>query len=145
MAIGSLGIKSMVKEGGRITIALTVPLTVLELYLKDRFTLSAIAGTLTTDILKIGVSSLIGAIMGLAAGSIITVAWAPIAATIFVSSIAGYTSDRIDERYKLTEKLIIALEEMGDEMDKIAGQAENTLYRGTKSFFRSQGLRIPNY
>jgi hypothetical protein len=145
MAIGSLGIKKMVKSGGILTICLTVPLTVLELYLKDQLTLSAIAGTLTADIMKIGVGSLIGAVAGLAVGGLTTVACAPIIAAIFAGGYAGYKLDQLDERYGLTEKLIAALEEMGDEMDKIAGQAGSALYSGTEGFLRSQGLRIPNY
>lgn len=145
IAIGSLGIKNMVKKGGILTIAITVPLTVLELYLKDQLTLSAIAGSLTADIMIIGVSSLMGAAMGLAVGGVITVACAPIAVAIGASVLAGYILDGLDERLKLTEKLITALENMGDEMEKIAGQTKSALYRGTEGFFKSQGLRIPNY
>jgi hypothetical protein len=145
MAIGSLGIKKMVTKGGILTFVISVPLTILELYLKDRFTLSAIAGTLSADIMKIGVGSLIGAAMGLAVGAFTTIACFPIAVAIFFGGIAGYKLDQLDKRYKFTEKLITTLEEMGDEMDKIAGQAESALYRGTKSFFKSQGLGIPNY
>jgi uncharacterized membrane protein len=73
------------------------------------------------------------------------IACAPIIAAIFFSGIAGGALDWADNHYNLSEKLITGLEKMGDEMDKIAGQAESTLYRGTKGFFRSQGLRIPNY
>jgi hypothetical protein len=115
------------------------------LFLQDQVTLSAIAGTLTADIMKIGVGSLIGAVMGLAVGGLTTVACAPIIAAIFFGGIAGGILDWVDNHYNLTEKLITGLEKMGDEMDKIAAQAESTLYRGTKGFFRSQGLRIPNF
>jgi hypothetical protein len=38
MAIGELGIKNMVKNGGRLTIFLTVPLTILECFLRDKVT-----------------------------------------------------------------------------------------------------------
>ena len=145
MAIGALGIKNMVKSGGILTFTITAPLTVLELFLKDQVTLSSIAGTLAADILKIGVGSLIGAVMGLAVGGLTTIACAPIIAAIFFGGIAGGVLDWTDNHYNLTEKLITGLKNMGDEMDKIAGQAESTLYRGTKGFFRSQGLRIPNY
>jgi hypothetical protein len=145
MAIGALGIKKMVKSGGILTICLTVPLTILELFLKDQATLSAIAGTLATDILKIGASALIGAIAGLAAGAITTVAIVPIAVAIGVGTYVGHKLDKQDERYGITEKLITALEGMGDEMDKIAGQAGSALYRGTEGFLRSQGIRLPNY
>jgi hypothetical protein len=145
MAIGALGIKNMVKTGGILTIYLTVPLTVLELFLKDQVTLSSIAGTLTADIMKIGVGSLIGAVMGLAVGELTTIACAPIIAAIFFGGIAGGVLDWADNHYNLTEKLITGLKKMGDEMDKIAGQAGSALYRGTEGFLRSQGLRIPNY
>jgi hypothetical protein len=145
MAIGSLGIKNMVKKGGIFTFIITGSLTVLELYLKDQFTLSAIAGSLSADIMKIGISSLLGAIAGLSVGAVTTVACLPIAFVIGVGTYTGYQLDKQDKRNGLTEKLIKTLEEMGDEMDKMAGQAESSLYRGTNGFFRSQGLRIPNY
>lgn len=49
MAIGSLGIKNMAVKGGILTICITVPLTILECYLKDTHSLAAFAGTLTSD------------------------------------------------------------------------------------------------
>lgn len=44
MAIGELGLKNMVKNGARLTIYLTVPLTILECILRDQATLSQIIG-----------------------------------------------------------------------------------------------------
>jgi hypothetical protein len=64
-------------------------LTVLELYLKDQFTLSAIAGSLSAEIMKIGASSLVGAMAGLMTGSFTTIACAPIIAAIFFGGFAG--------------------------------------------------------
>ena len=50
-----------------------------------------------------------------------------------------------DDRYGLTDKLIIALEEMGNEVKNMAYDAESTLYRATSGFFRSQGLTVPRF
>lgn len=145
MAIGSLGIKNMVKNGGILTICITVPLTVLECFLRDPYSFSAFAGNLASDLLKIGIPAIIGAIAGLFTGGFITIACAPIIATIGVSLSVGAGLNWIDEHYGLTTKLVAALEDMGDEINKIANKAESTLYRGTSGFFRAQGLKIPNY
>ncbi len=145
MAIGSLGIKNMVKNGGMLTICITVPLTVLECFLRDPYSLSAFAGNLASDLMKIGISSIVGAIAGLLAGSFITVAAIPIAVTIAVSVGTGFLLESMDEHYGLTDRLITTLEDMGSEIKKMANDAERTLYRGTNAFFRSQGLRIPDY
>ncbi len=145
MAIGSLGIKNMVKNGGILTICITVPLTVLECYIRDPYSLSAFAGNLAADLLKIGISAIIGAILGLAVGGSTYIACAPIIVAIGFGVGTNYLMDRIDEHYLLTKKLIAALENMGDEIYKMANQAESKLYQGTSGFFRAQGLKIPNY
>jgi hypothetical protein len=44
MAIGSMGVTNMVKSGARLTICLTVPLTILECFLKDQSTMSSLIG-----------------------------------------------------------------------------------------------------
>jgi hypothetical protein len=95
--------------------------------------------------MKIGIASIIGAIAGLGTGGFTTIACAPIIATICISLFVGAGLNWADEHYELTPKLIAALEDLANEINKIANKAESTLYRGTKSFFRSQGLNIPNY
>jgi hypothetical protein len=145
MAIGSLGIRNMVKTGGILTICITVPLTVLEAFLADHATCYDLAGELASDLIKVGVASVMGAAAGILAGGFTLVACAPIIVIIFVSGFTGAGLNWADEHFGLTEKLIAGLEAMSKEIGKTAGNTENFIYRGTKGFLRSQGIKIPHH
>ncbi len=143
MAIGALGIKNMVKTGGILTVCITVPLTILEVFLKDNATCYELAGNLASDLIKIGVSSLMGAIAGIMAGGLVTIAAAPIVVTILVSIGVGLGLNALDKHYHLTEKLTAALEKMGNQIERAAKNKiydiESGLYRGLREFVRGQG------
>jgi hypothetical protein len=64
MGIGKMGIKHMVKSGARLTIYLTVPLSVLEVILSDEVTMSRLLGTVTADLVKVGLAAIAGAVIG---------------------------------------------------------------------------------
>jgi hypothetical protein len=142
MAIGALGIKNMVKSGGVLTICITVPLTILEAFLKDNSSIYELAGNLASDLFKIGVSSVMGAIFGLAIGGVVTVAAWPIAITIGVSVFAGIGLNALDRHYKLTDKLIVVLENLSDQIAEAARNgidaAQRSAYRGLGGFIRGQ-------
>lgn len=116
MAIGALGIKSMVRGGAWLTICITVPLTILECFLKDEFTMSALIGNVASDLTKIGIASIMAAIVGLAVGTCTSIAVAPIFATIVVGVFIGMGLEALDEKYQITGKLVAALEKMGEQM-----------------------------
>lgn len=122
MAIGELGLKNMVKNGARLTICLTVPLTILECFLRDQATMASLIGHIASDLIKIGVSALISALIGLGVGSVFTVAAAPIAVTIVCGIFMGLLSEDIDQQFGLTEKLVAVLEKYSDEMEQAAGR-----------------------
>jgi uncharacterized membrane protein len=102
----------MVKSGARLTIFLTVPLTILECILKDQTTMTQIIGHVYSDLIKVGISSLIAAIAGIAVGSVVTFAAAPIIVAIAVGVVAGLALEAIDKHYGLTDKLVAAMEEV---------------------------------
>ncbi len=136
MAIGSLGIKNMVKSGGVITLCVTVPLTIVEAFLKDHSSCYELLGNIAADLIKIGIPALIGAILGLATGTVTTVAFFPIAVTILITGLTGYAFNKIDKNYQLTEKLIAALENFGknftehlEQMQKSIGRAPHQIER----------------
>jgi hypothetical protein len=112
MAIGEMGINNMVKSGALLTICLTVPLTILECILKDQTTMTKIVGHVYSDLIKIGISSLASAIAGLAVGSVVTFAAAPIIVAIGVGIATGLALEAIDKHYGLTDKLIAAMEDV---------------------------------
>lgn len=145
MAIGSLGIKNMVKNGGTLTFIITVPLTILECYLRDPHSLSEFAGNLTAEILKIGIGMIMGTIAGLIVGTWTTIAIWPIVAAIAIGAITTYVLNEIDEKYQLTEKLVIALEYMADEANKAVDTATWTLSDAFWNFLRQNGIRYHIY
>jgi hypothetical protein len=148
MAIGALGIKNMVKTGGILTISITVPLAILEAFLLDHSSIYELVGNLASDLIKIGISSVIGAVVGIAFGGIVTVAALPIAITIAVSVGAGIGLAALDKQYKLTEKLSVTLENLSNQI--VEGthngidETKRSLYRGFEGFIRGQtGYRGP--
>jgi hypothetical protein len=148
MAIGALGIKNMVKSGGVLTICITVPLTILEAFLKDHSSIYALAGNLASDLIKIGISSVMGGIAGVLVGTATTIAFWPILTAIGVSVFVGFGLNFFDDRYNLTEKLSATLQDMSDQATKAIkngiDDAQRSAYRGLGGFIRGQtGYRGP--
>ncbi len=129
MGIGVLGLKNMVKGGAVLTICLTVPLTILEAFLKDHTSGYALFGNIFSDLAKIGISSLIGYIAGVAAGALVSYAFAPIAAAIVFGYWTCRELDTIDRNHQLTEKLIVALEKVDLYLKEKRAQIDDTLLR----------------
>jgi hypothetical protein len=147
MAIGSLGLQNMVKTGGILTICITVPLTILETFLQDHATCYDLVGNMASDLIKIGIASVMGAIAGIIIGGIVTYAIVPIIITIAVSVGAGVLLNRLDDNYQLTKKLSATLEDMSDQIAKSMNNgADHVLkisYRGLHGYIRSRGYRGP--
>jgi hypothetical protein len=138
MAVGGLGIKHMVKSGALLTIFLTVPLTILECFLEDQNTMSALIGNVASDLAKIGIGSIMAAIAGLGVGGATTFVALPIIVTIGVGLLVGSGLEWLDTKYKLTDKLVAALEKLGDQMAEVQAQSKLGQYRGQESQFIGQ-------
>ncbi len=150
MAIGALGIKSMVRIGAKITIVATVPLTIVECILKHKVTMANLVGRITADMIIVGLGSLAGGLMGLMVGAVVTSAAISIFVTILVSLGTGYAIQRIDDHYGLTDKLVIALEngqkaivQRKEEMEKSLGLKVHEFER--EWIYRRYGLDIDNF
>lgn len=149
MAIGTLGIKNMVRNGGIITFCITVPLTILEAFLKDHSSCYELVGNLATDLLKIGIPALMGYLLGLAAGTATTFASLPAAIVIVVSISTGFAIDNLDARFKLSEKLAATLEDLGQKLNEKYNQVQKTINRAPHAIeraviWRSLGMDIDN-
>lgn len=147
MAIGALGIKNKVKTGGMITFCISVPLTILECFMQDHDTLPTLVGSVASELIKIGIGVIMGAIAGIAAGGFTTVAGVPLLTAIIISVALGAGLSVLDERYKLTVKLTAALEnssnQLSQKLENETYRAQRTMYQGIKGVLRSNGLRGP--
>lgn len=147
MAIGALGIKNMVKNGGIITICIAVPLTILEAFLNDSSSIYELAGNLASDLIKIGIASVMGGIAGIAIGGFTSLAVVPIGLAIIISVGTGFALNRLDDKHQLTEKLSESLEDISDKIERSikngVDDVQRSAYRGLGGFIQSQGYRGP--
>ena len=132
MAIGPKGVMSSVKVGFAVTVVLSVGIEILDYVLRDEATLYELLGNVTSDLIKIGISTLAGAIAGLAVGSaavVGTVAAAPLIAAIAVGVATGIALDAIDSRLGATKALINAYKQIGIDLKNLQWQINRELIR----------------
>lgn len=143
MGIGALGIKNMVKNGGILTICITVPLAILEVFLADNATCYDLVGELASELIKVGISVVVGAIAGAFASAFAVYAFVPIGIAIVFTVGTGMLLNDLDNQRQMTEKLSKALEDMGNQIERSAKNkiydAERGLYQGIRQFISSQG------
>jgi len=149
MAIGALGIKRMVRIGGILTFCITVSLTILEAFLREHSTCYDLVGNIAADLIKIGIPALMCYIAGIIAGGFTTIAFWPIVVAISISVFVGFRIDAIDDKHQLTEKLAVALEKLGQEIEekqeqlqKVLGLVPHAIERGI--IWRALGADIDN-
>ncbi len=126
MAVGPKGVAKAVKGGFVLTVILSVGIEVFDYIIRDTSTLSQLLGTVTGDLIKIGLSSIAGAVAGLAVGAtaiIGTVAAAPIIAAIAVGVITGIILNKLDSKFGATATLIAAYEKVGIKLREIEYEA----------------------
>lgn len=70
---------------------------------------------------------------GLVVGSCITVATAPIIVTIICGVFVGMGLEAIDKHYGLTDKLVAALEKLGDQMAEVQAITRAGQYSGQEA------------
>jgi hypothetical protein len=122
MAVGPKGVMKAVKGGFVLTVVLSVGIEVFDYIIRDNATLSELLGTVTGDLVKIGLSTIAGAVAGLVVGSaavIGSVAAAPLIAAIAVGVATGYFLDKIDSRFGATQALIRGYKQIGINLREI--------------------------
>ncbi|MBF0233805.1 MAG: hypothetical protein HQK65_12320 [Desulfamplus sp.] len=144
MGIGRSGLKSSAISGGILSIVIFVGFDIVNYILNDEATMADLLGNIASDIIKIGVSTIIGALAGLAVGTVTTIAAGPIVAAIGVGILAGLALDSLDEKYGLTDKLIASIEVFFDKMQKEYEEKEKALGRERRKFERALIYRLSN-
>ncbi|MDN3519116.1 hypothetical protein QWY84_15990 [Aquisalimonas lutea] len=134
MGIGRLGVKDAAKAGARLTFVLIGAYRVLQYLLDDKFTLTRLVGTLTTDILKISASAAFAALIGGTAATAGATVVGPLVLAIIVGGATSVGLDALDSRLQLTDRLCWQLENLLRELGRIDTwgcrarvAAENTL------------------
>lgn len=121
MAVGPKGILKSVKGGFVLTVVLCTAVNVFDYFIRDEAMLSELLGMVTSDIFKIGVSSIAAVTAGLFVGSVAIIggaAAAPLIAAIAVGLGTGILLEKIDENVGATKALIEAYKELGVAIEK---------------------------
>jgi hypothetical protein len=74
------------------------------------------------ETLKISIASIVGGLVGLLVGSGTTIVALPIVVTIGICFAATMTLDMLDRHFGLTEKLVTAITQKKEEMEKSLGR-----------------------
>jgi hypothetical protein len=131
MAIGPKGITSSVKSGFVISIVLSVGIEIFNYFIQDTATLSKLLGTVTSDIMKIGFSSIAAAVAGLTIGTATvlgTAAATPLIVAIAVGVVTSIALEKIDGKIGATRALIAAYEQMGINLTAINQEINRNIY-----------------
>ena len=111
LAIGTKRVSGTMISGARLSIFIAVPMTVLQFLVNEQSTLLRLVGTIASDLVKIGLSTIIASAAGMAAGAITTVAAGPIVAAIAFGIATAVTLEYLDRTFGVTDALVNAMEE----------------------------------
>ncbi|MDF4870196.1 hypothetical protein P3571_15900 [Vibrio parahaemolyticus] len=114
-AVGSKQVIQSIKSGTIITVVLVSSFRALEHFFSEnnKTTLLSLFGTITSDIIKLGISSAIAAIAvkGISgATTIFALTSGPLFLAIGVSLVVGNILNHTDNKYEITQKFKLALE-----------------------------------
>ncbi|EOI8021776.1 hypothetical protein [Vibrio parahaemolyticus] len=114
-AVGSKQVIQSIKSGTIITVVLVSSFRALEHFFSEnnKTTLLSLLGTITSDIIKLGISSAIAAIAvkGISgATTIFALTSGPLFLAIGASLVVGNILNHIDNKYEITQKFKLALE-----------------------------------
>lgn len=126
MAVGPKGVAKSVSGGFVLTVVLSVGIEVFDYLIRDTATLSHLLGTISSDLIKIGISAIVAAVAGLAVGAstiIGTVAAGPLIMAIAVGVVTGYVLNKLDNKLGATAALIAAYEKMGNNLKELEYEA----------------------
>ncbi|HHX8541662.1 TPA: hypothetical protein ACVO3M_003871, partial [Vibrio diabolicus] len=116
-AVGPKSAIQSIKSGTIITIVLVSSFRAMEHFFseKNKSTLLSLFGTITSDILKLGISSAI-AVKGISgATTIFALTSGPLFLAIGISLVIGSILNHIDKKHNITKKFKLTLEKKLDE------------------------------
>ncbi|MDG9668169.1 hypothetical protein ONV78_10530 [Hahella sp. CR1] len=129
MAIGRLGVEKSIVQGAKLTIVLTVPISVIKYLIDEQRTISRLIGTVASDLVKLGISSVFASAAAVTAGTLTTIAVGPLLAAVVVGVAVSLFLEHIDNEFGLTDALVKLIDDSYDNtvgvLDRILSKFEN--------------------
>ncbi len=118
MGIGKVGATHTAKTGGVISIVFMSGFRVADFFLRDNATLSQLIGGLSMDVAKIATSTAVSIALGTAAATTFTAAIVPLIVVLIAGAGVSMALDILDDKFKITEKVVAAIEEMQNNLQR---------------------------
>ncbi|ABC31135.1 conserved hypothetical protein [Hahella chejuensis KCTC 2396] len=129
MAIGRLGVEKSIVQGAKLTVVLTVPISVIKYLVDEQRTLSRLIGTIASDLVKLGISSVFASAAAVTIGTLTTIAAGPLLAAVVVGVAVSIFLEHIDDEFGLTDALVKLIDDSYDNtvgvLDRILSKFES--------------------
>lgn len=137
MAVGPEGIKASAKGGFVLSVILSVGIEIYShIFSNDPQAISTLLGTITSDVLKIGLSSIAAWSVAVVAGNVAIIAGmaaGPFIIAIAVGIATSLLLEKIDGRMGVTRALINAYERAGANLKEIEGDISRSIWKMERS------------
>lgn len=107
---GSAGVTKNIIAGARLTFIVAAAYRSIDFILNDETSLAKFIGSLATDVVKLGLSSVIAGGAGIAAGAMFSLVIAPTVAIVIVGFGTAMILNWIDNKFSVTDKVIAQIE-----------------------------------
>ena len=124
--VGRIGVASALRKGGILTISLLVPFRIFQYVHDDEKTFLWLAGSIGSDLLKVGISGLITGAAAAVSLKIFGTVAAGMVAVAAVGLFTGLALDQLDSQLGLTSRMI---DEMEATLDQAVDHMETRMAR----------------
>ncbi|MTH48782.1 PAAR domain-containing protein [Intestinirhabdus alba] len=125
---GGAGIAKNVVSSARLTFYVAAAYRILDFILNDETSLAEFMGSLATDVVKIGVASVVSWGAGMAAGAVFPFVIGPTVAVVAVGLGAALLLSWLDEKFGVTDKVIEYIEAAQQEFVQKAREMEEGIW-----------------
>ncbi|MBW5818715.1 PAAR domain-containing protein [Yersinia kristensenii] len=116
LGIGKYGLNNSIVQGARLTFYVAAAFRTLDYILNDEVSLAKFIGSLATDIVKIGISSIISGGTGTVIMAFTASVTMPIVLSVLVGFGAVYLLGVLDKKFGITDKVVELLESAQQEI-----------------------------
>ncbi|MBS0967809.1 PAAR domain-containing protein [Nissabacter archeti] len=128
IGIGKYGLAKSIVEGARLTIYVAAAYRTVDFILNDETTLAMFIGSLATDVVKIGIASVVSWGAGAGTAVITSFIWGPIAAVVIVGLATAIALNILDEKFGVTDKICKYIEASQQEFAQKAREIEDGIW-----------------
>lgn len=125
---GAAGVTKNIIEGARLTLIVAAAYRTIDFMLNDEASLAEFIGSLATDVVKVGLSSIIAGSAGLAAGAFFSLVIAPTVAIVVVGFGTAIILNWLDNKFGVTDKVIAQIEAAQQEVMMKAREIEKGVW-----------------